>query len=166
MAEIIGVSTWILAAFRWGDWRNWGKYHATILYFILGDALYYYVANNHRLWSIEPTWPLKSELVSLTGEFIVFACTVLIFIGRYPKGQYVSTWWTAFWVIIYTVNEWILSITGTFTYHHGWTLFDSFMFNILLFILLRLHDKRPLFTLLLSVPVSIILIYINSIPIK
>lgn len=166
MAEIIGVSTWILAALRWGDWRNWHKYHATILYFILGDVLYYYTAYNHRLWSLVPTWPLKYELVCLAGEFIVFTSTILIFLGRYPAERFISTWWTAVWVIIYTANEWILLETGTFIYQHGWTLFDSFLFNILMFTLLRLHYKRPLFTLVISVPISILLIFLNAIPIK
>ncbi|QGQ45110.1 CBO0543 family protein [Metabacillus sediminilitoris] len=166
MAEIIGVSTWIVAALRWGDWRNWNKYHATILYFILGDVLYYYVSYQHRLWTLEPTWPLKNELICLVGEFIVFACTVLIYIGKYPRDHFISFWWTALWVIIYTINEWILLKTGTFTYHHGWTLFDSFLFNILMFILIRLHFKMPVITLILSVTISIILIFLNSIPIK
>jgi hypothetical protein len=149
-----------VATLRWGDWRNWSKYHATILYFIFGDVLYYYVTYSHRLW------PLKNELVCLVGEFIVFACTVLIYLGKYPPGHFISLWWTSLWVIIYTANEWILLKTGTFTYNNGWTLFDSFLFNILLFILLRLHYKMPLITLILSVPISIILILLNSIPIK
>lgn len=166
MAEIIGVSTWILAALRWGDWRNWHKYHATILYFILGDVLYYYITYNHRLWSLVPTWPLKHELVCVAGEFIVFASTILIFLGRYPSGRFISTWWTLVWASIYTVNEWILLKTGTFTYEHGWTLFDSFLFTILMFIMLRLHYKRPLFTIVISVPILILLIFLNSIPIK
>ncbi|MBM7656538.1 hypothetical protein [Neobacillus cucumis] len=166
MAEIIGVSTWILAALRWGDWRNWRNYYGTILYFILGDVLYYYVTYTHRLWSLVPTWPLKNELVCLTGEFIVFASTILIFLGRYPCSHLLSTWWTTLWVLIYTANEGILKITGAFTYQHGWTLFDSFLFNILLFILLRLHYKMPLITMILSIPIAILLIILNSIPIK
>ncbi|SDN04704.1 hypothetical protein SAMN04487897_101901 [Paenibacillus sp. yr247] len=166
MAEIIGVSTWILAALRWGDWRNWSKYHATILYFILGDVLYYYVTCTHRLWTLVPTWPLKNELICVAGELIVFASTVLIFLGRYPSGHFISTWWTIVWICIYTANEWVLLHTGTFTYLHGWTLFDSFLFNILMFILLRLHSKIPLITYVLSIPIAIILISLNSIPIK
>jgi hypothetical protein len=166
MAEIIGVYAWIMATLRWGDWINWRKYQATILYFILGDILYYYVTYTHRLWSLEPTWPLKNELLCVGGEFIVFASTVLIFLGKYPTGHFVSIWWTIVWVCIFTANEWILLLTGTFAYQHGWTLFDSFLFNILLFILLRLHFKMPLISYVLSIPIAIILIYLNSIPIK
>ncbi|MEH7332984.1 CBO0543 family protein [Neobacillus drentensis] len=166
MAEIIGVSSWIFAGIRWGDWRNWRMYYGTILYFILGDVLYYYVSYNHRLWSLIPTWPLKNELTCIAGEFIVFASTILIFLGRYPAHRFLSAWWTALWVIIYTANEWILIKTGTFKYEHGWTLFHSFLFSILMFILIRLHHKKPVLTILISIPISIILIYLNSIPIK
>ncbi|PFO09639.1 hypothetical protein COJ85_01430 [Bacillus sp. AFS076308] len=166
MAEIIGVSTWILAAIRWGDWKNWPKYYSTILYFLLGDALYYYVSYTHRLWSLEPTWPLKNEVICIAGEFIVFACTILIFMGKYPSHLFISIRWTAIWVMIYTANEAILLWTGTFSYHHGWTIFHSFLFNILLFILLRLHYKKPLWTMLFSIPITTILILINEIPLK
>jgi hypothetical protein len=166
MAEIIGVCTWLIAALRWGDWRNWQRYYSTILYFLLGDALYYYVSYTHRLWSLEPTWPLKNEVTCIAGEFIVFACTILIYMGKYPPNHFISIRWTAIWVMIYTVNEVILLWTGTFSYQHGWTIFHSFMFNILLFILLRLHFKKPLWTMLLSIPVTTILIFINSIPLK
>ncbi|MEH7416075.1 hypothetical protein V7266_12400 [Neobacillus drentensis] len=166
MAEIIGVSTWILAGLKWGDWKNFSKYYGTILYFILGDVLYYYLSYNHRLWSLAPTWPIKSEFVCLTGEFIVFTSTILIFLGRYPCSRFISLWWTALWVVIYTANEWILLKTDTIKYYHGWTILDSFLFNILLFCLLRLHYKKPSFTFVISIPISIILIYLYSIPVN
>lgn len=164
MAEIIGVITWMMFALKWGDWKNWDKYHSTILYFILGDILYYYVSYRHRLWSLEPKWPLTNELECLAGEFIVFACTILIYLGKYPANLFLSACWILMMVIIYTVIEWILRLTGTFSYHHGWTLFHSFLFNILMFILLRWHFKKPLFSLLISVPISIILMILYSIP--
>jgi hypothetical protein len=166
MAEIIGVSTWLLAALRWGDWRNFSKYYGTILYFIFFDLLYYFITYNHRLWSLFPTPPLRYELVCLAGEFIVFACTILIFIGRYPAQSLFSVKWTALWVLIYTSNEWILLKTGTMVYTNGWTLFHSFLFCIVMFIFLRLHDKKPILTMLISIPVPILLIIIFSIPIK
>ena len=167
MAEIIGVSSWILAAVRWGDWKNWRAYHATILYFILIDALYYYVTYNHRLWSLAPTWPLRHELEAVFGEFIVFACTVLIYLGRYPvRGLGYSILWFMLWIGIYTANEWVLLLTGTFTYQHGWNLFDSFLFNIGMFFMLRLHIKKPLLTYVVSIPTACCFLFINSIPIQ
>jgi hypothetical protein len=165
MAEIIGVSTWVLAGLRWGDWKNWQKYHATILFFILGDALYYYVSHTHRLWSLEPTWPLKSEFVCVIGEFLVFASATLIYLGKYPEGRLISVWWTLLWIGIFSVNEWILLLTGTFSHSNGWTLWDSFLFNIIMFIILRLHYKRPLLAYPLSILVAVVLIYRYSMPI-
>ncbi|MFC5452063.1 hypothetical protein [Paenibacillus aestuarii] len=166
MAEIIGVSFWSLAGLLWGDWRNWGKYHATILYFLFCDVAYYYVAYSHRLWNLTPTWPLRYELVSLFGEFLVFASTVLIFLGRYPANRFFSIWWTLLWVAIYTANEWVLLLTGTFTYDFGWTLYKSCMVSVLQFIFLRLHFKKPLLTIILSVPMAAFLIYLCKVPIK
>lgn len=164
MAEIIGVTTWIAAAIKWGDWRNWEKYYSTILYFIFCDVMYYYLTSAKHLWILQPTWPLKYELICLMGELIVFACTIFIFLGNYPESHFISISWTFIWVIIYTSNEWILIKTGTFTHHNSWTLVDSFFFNILMFIFLRLHEKKPLMTLLLSIPMGFLLMYIYSIP--
>lgn len=166
MAEIIGVSLWILMGIKWGDWRNWSKYQPTIVYFIFCDVLYYLITYSHPLWSLEPTWPLKTKLICLFGEFIVFASTVLIFIGNYPTVRLFSTWWTLLWVIIYTVIEWILLKLGVFTYQNNWNLVDSFLFNILLFVFLRLYFKKPVVALLASFPICMILIYLNRIPIK
>jgi hypothetical protein len=166
MAEIIGVSIWILLGLKWGDWRNWSNYQSTFVYFIFCDVLYYYITYTHPLWTLEPTWPLKTKLICIFGEFIVFASTVLIFLGNYPTNRLFSTWWTFMWVIIYTVNEWILLKLGVFSYHHNWGLFHSFLFNILLFVMLRLYFKKPVGALLLTLPIIISLIYLTSIPVK
>jgi hypothetical protein len=33
-------AVWGLAAWKWGDWRNWKKYQATILYMMYFSAIY------------------------------------------------------------------------------------------------------------------------------
>lgn len=166
MAEIIGVSCWTLAGILWGDWRHWRKYHSTILFFVLCDTFYYYATYTYRLWSLQPTWPLRSEMITLVGEFIVFASTTLIFLGRYPEGRLIAPLWTLLWIFIYTMNEWGLRITGTITYNHGWRLFYSLLFNVLMFVFLRLHNKKPLLTYGLSIPITVLLLVLFRIPIK
>jgi len=166
MAEIVGVTTWIIAGIKWGDWRNWETYYSTILYFIFCDVMYYYLTVSKPLWILHPTWPLRYELISLIGEFIVFASTVLIFLGKYPANRFISISWTFVWVVIYTLNEWLLLKTGTFTHYNSWTLVDSFFFNILLFLFLRLHQKKPLLILCLSIPIGFLLMYVYSVPFK
>ncbi|HSU79891.1 MAG TPA: hypothetical protein VLK78_05695, partial [Candidatus Angelobacter sp.] len=49
------------------------------VYFIFCDTLYYLISHSHPLWTLEPTWPIKTRLVALFGEFIVFAITVLFY---------------------------------------------------------------------------------------
>jgi hypothetical protein len=166
MATIIAVCSWVIAGVVWGDWRNWAKYHTTVFYFMFCDIMYYLVTVDHRLWSLEPTWPLHSELVVIWGELIVFTSTVLIFLGRYPAGRFISIWWTLLWVSMYTFIEWILLLAGTFKYSNGWTLLYSFLFSILVFVFLRLHYLRPLTTYILSIPTFFILIYLNSVPLR
>jgi hypothetical protein len=165
MAEIIGVSVWTAAGLIWGDWRNWKKYHATILFYIMFDFLYYYLAYNYRLWTLKPIYPIQSEFLALIGEAIVFISTILLFLGHYPDRWFAAVKWNILWICIYSVNEWGLLKIGTFNYNHGWTTLDSIIFCIIMFPMLRLHHVRPLLCYLLSVPIVALYIWYYGIPI-
>ncbi|WP_308639839.1 CBO0543 family protein [Paenibacillus silvisoli] len=165
MPEVIGVSSWIIAGWVWGDWRNWRKYESTILFMILLDTLYYYVSQDHRLWTLEPQAPFRTEFAALLGEFIVFASAVLMFLGRFPKGLKQGLLWTLLWIAIFSANEALLLVTGTFSYSNGWTLFDSIVFCFLMFPVLRLHHVKPLAAYALSIPACILYIYYYNISI-
>ena len=51
MYIIVRVMLWILAAWRWGDWRNWKNYQSTFLFFIMLDLLYIFLTYNYPLWA-------------------------------------------------------------------------------------------------------------------
>jgi hypothetical protein len=44
----------LLSVWKWGDWRNWEKYHSTMMYFALGNVLYNFLCANHFLWKLKP----------------------------------------------------------------------------------------------------------------
>lgn len=50
MYRIIIISLFLLACWKWGNWRNWKEYYPTILYFIIGDLSYKVLFYNKTLW--------------------------------------------------------------------------------------------------------------------
>ncbi|CAG7639116.1 hypothetical protein PAESOLCIP111_04011 [Paenibacillus solanacearum] len=166
MAEVIGVSSWLIAGWLWGDWRNWRKYHETILYMLLGDTLYYYISIDKRLWSIMPQPPFQTELMALLGEFVVFTCAMLIYLGRFPNRVGRGWLWVLFWIGLFTANEALLLRTGTFAYKNEWSLVDSLFFCLMMFPMLRLHHKKPLLAYGISVLLAAAYIYLYDIPVR
>ncbi|MZQ81310.1 hypothetical protein GQF01_04120 [Paenibacillus sp. 5J-6] len=156
----------ILAAWRWGDWRNWQKYHATILYFLLGDIFYLLLTYQYPLWQHQPKPPIHSYIGTELCCLVAFAATTLIFLGKYPKGATKSTLWIGLWVVIYSFIEVIYLLTGAILHFNGWTMLYSVLFNIITFPLLRLHNCRPLVAYAISIPLVIALLFIFKVPIR
>lgn len=166
MIYLLAMAGWIFSAWRWGDWKHWRRYHLTFFYLCFCDVLYYFLTCHYPLWRLEPKGIVSSQAAAITIEFVIFVCSTLIYLGRFPNGLRKSVIWIAFWVILYTSIEWGLLQFGVFTYFHGWTLLKSLMFNILAFPIIRLHFTRPLLTVILSIPITILLLFLNHVPVK
>lgn len=150
MFRIILFGFSIFSAWRWGDWKNWGKYYPTILFFILNSMLYNLLYFNNPLWRFEPLAPLdtiffNNTLVSLAVSLIVFPSMALIFLGTYPdKKKTAQLAYIALWVIISSLIELMAVVFGGITYHNGWNFILSVLFNIIMFTFIRLHYLKPL----------------------
>ena len=40
----------LIAGIKWGDWRDWSKYHSTILFLWFGDLLYHFLCYDYIMW--------------------------------------------------------------------------------------------------------------------
>jgi hypothetical protein len=157
----------IITTYIWGDWRHWIKYQSTILYLIVCDLIYNFLTYNYPLWDYEPKLLFPNHTITnLTVMFIAYTSVVLIFLGKYPSGRVKQILWNSFWIIFWTVAEWVSTKFGEFTYHNGWNLLSSFFFNIALFLMIRLHFKKPLLAYGLSVIAAIVLMIIFDVPIS
>jgi hypothetical protein len=95
---------------------------------------------------------------------ITFPLTALMFLSHYPEGQ--GRWRIfrhyLFWIGLFAIGIFLL-IRGNIIYKYGWGIWWSALFDCLMFPFIRLHYKRPLLTLIISVPMTIfwvcILIY-------
>ncbi|MDG5789263.1 hypothetical protein QA612_17525 [Evansella sp. AB-P1] len=157
----------VLAAWKWGDWRNWQKYYPTILFFILGDLAYNYIFYDYTLWEFDERIPLLKYDTFLVFSFMLlrYPATVLIFLGKFPKGMAKGTAWISLWVIIYIGLEMFDLKMGLIEHHNGWNLLWSFVFDIMLFVIIKIHHHRPIIAWALTIICSIILWNLLNVPI-
>lgn len=131
----------VLACYKWGDWKNWRLYYSTILFLALGDLIYLYVS------SVKPLWQYTAKLfpgtlTTLIVALIIYPCTVLLFIPIYNK---LRTWrkhvYIVIWVGIYFGLE-LLGLKYDYMQHfNGWNWRYSFLFDCLTFPMLIIHQK-------------------------
>lgn len=138
VAIIVALSAW-----KWGDWKNWQKYHTTMLLAMAGNLLFQLIYCNHLLWTIQPDITNHTVVEILYSTFI-FPFTVFMFLSNYPvpfKNQILHI---LKYISVYTLFEFIFSITGRIIYAYGWNLWWSLGWNFIMFSIWALHHKRPL----------------------
>ncbi|MBD2867191.1 CBO0543 family protein [Paenibacillus arenilitoris] len=151
MVAIIYSSLWILAAFKFGD-RNWERYYPTMLFAAIGNLLYELICYDFQLWQLEPNGLPVAMIPILLLITVGMPLSTWIFLSRYPedKGVLGKAGYILLFIAIFILLEYISVLTGAITYHNDWNLFWSFLFNIVMFIMLRIHYRKPLFGLMLS----------------
>ncbi|WP_251548959.1 CBO0543 family protein [Neobacillus muris] len=164
---------YVLAGWKWGDWRNWEKYYPTILFFLIGDLLYNFLLYNYPMWSYHPSFDKQilpnHTMISLAIEFLSFPVKVLIYLGHYPakKSKAKQGFYILAWVVSLTVFELIArNVWGGLSHHHGWNILWTFLFYIVIFGLLRLHQIRPLLTWVISFWIITFLLIYFKVPIE
>ncbi len=159
----LAVITVVICLFK-GDWRNWEKYHSTILFFISADLLHNLFGYNKPLWQY--TSPYANHL--LTNLFvcsIIYPCTILIFIPNRPNGRLNLILYITKWVAVFSLVEYCAHVLGLFKYYNGWSLIYSILFCYIMFPMLLLHYSKPLRAYLFSFVLMLIMIWYFKIPV-
>ncbi|TVY11784.1 CBO0543 family protein [Paenibacillus cremeus] len=161
----------IIAAWKWGDWRHWKAYYPTILFLITGDLLYNFLTYNFTLWQFRPVafdQPIYSNhtLITLGIDFINFPATVLLFLGNYPKTRVKQAFYFLAWVSFSSAMEYFIHRASGLTYAHGWNFWYSATFNVILFSLLRIHHLRPLLACGISAVVVVFYSWFFHLPVS
>lgn len=152
----------LLIGWRFGDWKNLGKYYSTILFLIIGDLLYNVLTYNNPIWKYNKDWMLANHtLVNLWIMITVYPATVITYLFYFPKNKIKQIFYILFWVILYFVWELLeLNVLGLIKHYHGWNMWWSLLFDIILFVMLPIHHKRPLLAWGLSIFVIIFFLII------
>ncbi|MCR2805839.1 hypothetical protein NQZ67_18310 [Paenibacillus sp. SCIV0701] len=70
------------------------------------------------------------------------------------------------WFVIFTAGEWIYLRTDHMTHDLGWTLAWSMLFYVMMFGMILLHHKKPLWAYLISAGFIAFLMLVFQVPIR
>lgn len=162
---------WGLAAWKWGDWRNWKKYQATIIYMMYFSAVYEILCYNYPMWKFEYDqsipFLINHPLITIAISLILYPSIILIFLGRYPTESWKKKIsWQILFVFLFSLSEYLMVKFGRITYHNGWTFGWSILFNVNTFFMLSIHYKRPLLAWILSLFFVMFYVYYFQVPVN
>lgn len=149
----------VFAAWRWGDWKNWRKYQSNMLFVIVGVLLYLYLYKNEPLWALHKH-VLNHAITELLYAGIVLPLTVLLLLTNYPDNFKGEVYRICKFIAIYSIIELIYLKMGFIDYDNGWNIWLSIGWNCMMFPILVLHFKKPLYAYIASVIGLIIFLYL------
>lgn len=142
--NIMLASIFLLAAWKWGDWRNWERYYSTYLFMLAIDFAAGNVTFHHTLWHFEPDFLTPNHsIINFLWTFTIYPATILLFLPYDSKKKLHGCLWIGSWAALYSLVETIISSIGLITYENGWSLLCSVLFDIVMFTILRIHFHRP-----------------------
>jgi hypothetical protein len=154
----IGLAV-LVASFKWVNWKEWENYYPTILYIIASNLLYkFFALSKFHIWKLSSQdFFFNSHMeIYLWHTLFVNTLLTLIYLSNFPEDElkrkvlYIVKW-TALFIFI----EIVLLIMGHIHYYNGWNLVWTTLFDIVMFSMLRLHFKRQLWAVLLSIPITL-----------
>jgi hypothetical protein len=160
--HLIHSIVFLLAAMRWGDWSNWQKYYPSILFFIGGDLLKNALLHDYRMWIYQETIFGEKILfghlvINLLVMAVIYPSTILVYLGKFPLEKWMRLCWILFWVLIYITMESINLHYDVINHYHGWNIWWSIIFDIVMFVILWIHHNKPLLAWACSIAWLIIL---------
>lgn len=151
MSFIVIAICLLLLAWRWGDWREWRKYHATLLYIALMNFTYYFYTNHTELWEFHSSF---GHTVNETiYNFIINPLMVFLFLSTYPtRSKCRQSMQIIGFVFAFSLLELMqYKLLGSISYQGGWNYWWSVLLYVVLFPTLRLHYIHPLWAYVLSI---------------
>ncbi|NHM31813.1 CBO0543 family protein [Neobacillus terrae] len=156
----------IIASFKWGDWKNWREYHASMLFIAAGGLLYEYIVKEYTLWKFHPDFLYGHGMTVVVYALITMPISVFLFLSHFPKTWRIRFFYILLWSLIYITAEWILLITGRISYQNGWHFWYSFLFDLVMFSVIALHQYHPFRAYFISMLIILFLIWHFEVPFK
>jgi hypothetical protein len=159
MYLLLVIVVYIVFAVILVDWKRWKDYYPTIQYYLICNLTYNFLFYNHTLWAYKAVtvdW-LNHTLIELTFSFFVLPIVLIMYLRYYPSGKK-SFLYVSVWVAYFTFLEYLFFKRGLFIYENGWGISWSLVFNIILFIMIRIHYKNKLLALIITVPLIAVLL--------
>lgn len=165
MAYHILISLLFAAAcYRWGDWKNWKIYYPTVLYFIIGDMVGYILLHDHPLW-LYRGWPRDNHFYpDLYQAVTVYPSIIILYLSHFPRLFKDQIIYLAAWIAGYSLYVYALHRLGLLIYGDGWTIGYDVLFSMIMFSLLRLHHRKPLWVWPVSMALATVFMWFFGFP--
>jgi hypothetical protein len=154
--HLVTVIFTILCAWKWGDWKNWQKYHTTMIYVAMGNLLYNFLYYNHWLWEYKQP---RHVIADTLTTFIILPLTGLIFLTNYPDTINKQLFRIIKFITIYFLFEVVYHRYGILVYNYAWNVWWSLAWLFMMFPMFILHHKKPLIAYVASI-IAVILMLI------
>ncbi|UII55257.1 hypothetical protein LS684_16590 [Cytobacillus spongiae] len=157
-----------LGLIKRGQLTGWKDYHSTLLYIATCNLLYNCLTEDYKLWKYNADFFENHIMTDLLYSFIILPIVALLFLTNFPneverkkKGIYVLKW-----VIACLLTEALFLSFNRLELMHGYKYWMEIFFYTTMFLMIRLHTKKPLATYFLSIIIIITLIQLFDVPIK
>ncbi|WP_010529050.1 CBO0543 family protein [Lentibacillus jeotgali] len=154
----------ILASLKWGNWKNWREYHASMFFIATCGLLYEYIVKDYALWKFHADFLYGIEMTVIVYALITMPVSVFLFLSHFPKKWFNRLFYILLWTGIYISVELILYVFGRISYQHGWEIGYSFLFDIVMFSVIAIHQYYPFRAYILSVFIIVSLILYFNVP--
>ncbi|PWW28912.1 hypothetical protein DFO73_105149 [Cytobacillus oceanisediminis] len=105
-------------------------------------------------------------MVVIVYALITMPISIFLFLSRFPERWFLRVIYVFLWSGIYILIEWILYVFERVSYQNGWQIWYSFLFDIVMFSVIALHQYKPFPAYIISIFIIIFLITYFDIPFK
>lgn len=134
-----------------------------MLFIIVGVLLNLFLYKNGLLWDLQKHI-LNHTFTELIYAFTVLPLTILLLLSNYPDSLKGQAYRVLKFIFVYSIVELIYYKLGFISYKNGWNYWLSIGWNCMMFPMLVLHFKKPLYAYLVSV-IGLI-IFLHLYPVK
>lgn len=159
--------TFLFLAYKFGNIKEWKKYHPTLLYICSLNLLYNFLAANYDLWKYQPDLYSNHSLTEVGNSIILLPAIAFIFLSNYPEQESLKKkiFYYGKWIVGSFLIELIFVYFDKITFHHGYKYWMEPFFYLMMYTFIRLHMKRPILTYFLSILIILWFIWYFSIPV-
>jgi hypothetical protein len=154
----------IAASLKWGNWKSWREYQASMFFIATGGLLYEYIVKENTLWKFHPDFLYGHEMVVIVYALITMPISVFLFLSHFPDQWLKRVVYILSWSLIYIGVEWVLFIFDRISYQNNWGMLYSFLFDLVMFSVIALHQVKPVRAYIVSIFIIIFLITYFDVP--
>jgi hypothetical protein len=160
------VAVWIILGIFLVKWKDWRECYPTVLYYLAANLLYEFLYYNHTLWAFKAitTDRINHTIILMAFLFIIVPVAIMIYLQRFPGRRLHQVIYVGVWVLFFWFIEFLFYKMGMFVYGNGWSIWHSAWFDLAMFILFRIHQKKPLLAAGLSAVCFLAFIILFPIP--